>query len=47
MQRGDAVQWVIVAAIGAALAVTVGTILYSKFKDKANSISVDTPAANS
>ena len=46
-QRGDAVQWVILAAVGAAIAVTVGTIIYNKLKTKANSITTDTPAAGS
>ncbi len=45
-ERGDAVQWVILAAIGVAMAVTVGTVIYTKVRDKANSISTDTPAAN-
>lgn len=44
---GGAVQWVIIVAIGVAIAVTVGTIIYTKIKDKANSINVDTPAAGS
>ena len=43
--RGDAVQWVILAAVGAAIAITVGTILYGKLKSKANDITTDTPAA--
>ena len=43
--RGDAVQWVILTAVGAAIAITVGTIVYGKLKDKANSITTDTPAA--
>jgi hypothetical protein len=42
-ERGDAVQWVLVAAIGAALAVTAGTIIYTKIRDKANGISTTTP----
>jgi hypothetical protein len=42
--RGDAVQWVILAAVGAAIAITVGTILYGKLRDKANGITTDTPA---
>ena len=44
-ERGDAVQWVILAAIGAAIAITVGTIIYNKLKTKANNITTDTPAA--
>jgi hypothetical protein len=44
-ERGDAVQWVILAAIGAAIAITVGTIIYNKLKSKANNITTDTPAA--
>lgn len=44
-ERGDAVQWVILAAVGAAIAVTVGTIIYNKLKNKANGITTDTPAA--
>lgn len=43
-ERGDAVQWVILAAVGAAIAITVGTILYNKLTAKANSIVTDTPA---
>lgn len=46
-ERGDAVQWVILAAIGAAIAITVGTIIYNKLKTKANDITTDTPAAGS
>ncbi len=42
-ERGDAVQWVILAAIGAAMAITVGTIIFVKLRDKANSITTDTP----
>ena len=44
-QRGDAIQWVIVTAIGAAIAVTVGAIIFNKLEGKANSIDVTTPAA--
>ena len=44
-ERGDAVQWVILAAIGAVIAITVGTIIYNKLKTKANSITTDTPAS--
>ena len=43
--RGDAIQWVILTAIGAAIAITVGTIIYNKLKTKANNITTDTPAA--
>jgi len=43
-ERGDAVQWVILAAVGAMMAIAVGTIIYMKVRDKANSISTDTPA---
>lgn len=45
--RGDAVQWVILAAIGAAIAITVGTIIYNKLKTKATNITTDTPAPGS
>lgn len=45
--RGDAIQWVIVTAIGAAIAVTVGTIIYGKLKSKATNIDVTTPGPNS
>lgn len=44
-QRGDAIQWVIVTAIGAAIAVTVGAIIFNKLETKANDIDVTTPAA--
>ena len=44
-ERGDAIQWVIVTAIGAAIAVTVGAIIYNKLENKANDIDVTTPAA--
>lgn len=43
-ERGDVVQWVILAAVGAMMAIAVGTIIYLKVRDKANSISTDTPA---
>jgi len=46
-ERGDAVQWVILAAIGAVIAITVGTIIYNKLKTKANNITTDTPAPGS
>ena len=45
-ERGDAIQWVILTAVGAAIAITVGTIIYSKLTSKANNIDVTTPAAN-
>jgi hypothetical protein len=44
-ERGDAIQWVIVTAVGAAIAVTVGAIIYNKLENKANSIDVTTPGA--
>ena len=44
-QRGDVIQWVIVTAIGAAIAVTVGTIIFTKLQTKANNIDVTTPGA--
>jgi hypothetical protein len=44
-QRGDAIQWVIVTAIGAAIAVTVGAIIFNKLQGKANDIDVTTPGA--
>jgi hypothetical protein len=44
-ERGDAIQWVIVTAIGAAIAITVGTIIYNKLQTKANNIDVTTPTA--
>lgn len=44
-ERGDAVQWVILAAIGAAIAITVGTIIFTKLRSKANNITTDTPGA--
>lgn len=43
--RGDAIQWVIVTAIGAAIAVTVGSIIFNKLQTKANNIDVTTPGA--
>jgi len=46
-ERGDAIQWVILTALGAAIAITVGTIIYNKLTNKANSIDVSTPGANS
>jgi hypothetical protein len=44
-ERGDAIQWVIVTAIGAAIAVTVGAIIFNKLEGKANNIDVTTPGA--
>lgn len=41
--RGDVAQWVILVAIGVAMAVVVGTIVYNKVRDKANTITTDTP----
>jgi len=46
-ERGDAIQWVVLTAIGAAIAITVGTIIYNKVTSKANNIDVSTPGANS
>lgn len=45
-ERGDAIQWVVVTALGAAIAITVGTIIYNKLETKANSIDVTTPGAH-
>jgi hypothetical protein len=45
--RGDTVQWVILTAIGAAIAITVGTIIYTKLTAKANQIDVTTPGSGS
>jgi hypothetical protein len=45
-ERGDAIQWVIVTAIGAAIAVTVGAIIFNKLETKANNIDVTTPGAH-
>ena len=42
-ERGDAIQWVILTAVGAAIAITVGTIIYNKLTSKANQIDVSTP----
>ena len=44
-ERGDAIQWVIVTALGAAIAVTVGAIIFTKLEGKANDIDVTTPGA--
>ena len=41
--RGDVIQWVIMTAIGAAIAVTVGVIIFNKLQTKANNIDVTTP----
>ena len=41
--RGDVIQWVIMTAIGAAIAVTVGVIIFKKLQTKANNIDVTTP----
>ena len=42
-ERGDVIQWVIMTAVGATIAVTVGAIIYTKLRDKANGIDVTTP----
>lgn len=42
-ERGDVVQWVLVAAIGATMALTVGAILLAKVTDKANQITTTSP----
>lgn len=42
-ERGDAIQWVLLTAVGAAIAITVGTIIYNKLTSKAHSIDVTTP----
>jgi hypothetical protein len=44
-QRGDAIQWVVITALGAAIAVTVGAIIFNKLENKANDIDVTTPGA--
>lgn len=41
--RGEVVQWVLLAAIGATMAITVGAIILAKVTDKANQISTTTP----
>jgi hypothetical protein len=41
--RGEVVQWVLLAAIGATMAITVGAIILAKMTDKANQISTTTP----
>jgi len=43
-ERGEAVPWVIIVAISAAIAITAGTIIYNKVTGKAHSITTDTPA---
>lgn len=43
-ERGDVIQWVMLIAIGATITFTVGAIVYNKIKDKANSITTDTPS---
>jgi hypothetical protein len=45
-ERGDAIQWVVVTAMGAAIAITVGTIIFNKLEGKANNIDVTTPGAH-
>jgi hypothetical protein len=42
-ERGEVVQWVLLAAIGATMAITVGAILLAKVTDKANQVSTTTP----
>ncbi len=42
-ERGEGVQWVLLAAIGATMAITVGAIILAKMTDKANQISTTTP----
>jgi hypothetical protein len=42
-ERGDVVQWVLLAAIGATMAITVGAIILTKMTDKANRVSTTTP----
>lgn len=41
--RGEVVQWVLLAAIGATMAITVGAIILAKMTDKAKQISTTTP----
>lgn len=38
--RGDVPQWVIVTAIGAALAIAIGAIIVKKVTDKTNTITL-------
>ena len=42
-ERGEVVQWVLLAAIGATMAITVGAIILAKVTDKANQVSTTTP----
>lgn len=42
-EQGDTYSGVLWVAVGVAIAVTVGGILYKVFVDKANSISTNTP----
>jgi hypothetical protein len=42
-ERGETIQWVIITAVGAAMAITVATIIYVKVRAKAASITTDTP----
>lgn len=42
-ERGEVVQWVLLAAIGATMAITVGAIIVAKVTDKANQVSTTTP----
>jgi hypothetical protein len=44
-ERGDTYSGVLWVAVGVAIAIPVGGILYKVFVDKANSINVDTPTA--
>lgn len=41
--RGEVVQWVLLVAIGATMAITVGAIILTKVTDKANQVSTTTP----
>lgn len=41
-ERGEVVQWVLLAAIGATMAITVGAIILAKVTDKANQVSTTT-----
>ncbi len=40
-ERGDALAWVMLAAIGVVIALAVGLIIYNLATDKANNISTD------
>lgn len=42
-ESGEVVQWVLLAAIGATMAITVGAIILAKMTDKANQVSTTTP----